>query len=309
MITQLSVRNFQSLRNVDMELGSFTVIVGASSSGKSALMRAFRAVSSNVRGTNVITRGQKQMAISVRTDSHLVTLERSEATGTYRLADGSQELAFTKLNGGVPDAITSALRIEPVPSNGSSINFASQFDKPYLLDESGAVIARELGELTNVRAIFEAVRSANRIRNNAASTLRTREEDLKQLKTRMSEFSGLPERLKLVAEVTEEQERARKLQTAVDRLGTLTRYLVDAGQMLAKAAVVEPPDIDPVRELLTPHQRLRTLITEIEAADEKVIHAQVLMLGVKHRVSQLEQELATLLRDAGVCPTCGQRTL
>src|SRR3954469_16106248 len=130
MLTHIAIRNFQSLRQVDLELGTFTVIVGPSSSGKSALMRAFKAVASNVRGSGMITRGQSQMAISYQTDTFTVTLERTEKAGLYRIANThGGETNFTKLNGEVPQQVTSALRLEPVPVNGTSVNFASQFDK------------------------------------------------------------------------------------------------------------------------------------------------------------------------------------
>ena len=40
----LEISNFQSVEKADIQLGGFTVIVGPSNSGKSALLRALRAV-------------------------------------------------------------------------------------------------------------------------------------------------------------------------------------------------------------------------------------------------------------------------
>ena len=47
MIERVHIQGFQSLADVDLELGGFTVIQGKSNSGKSAFIRALRAVVTN----------------------------------------------------------------------------------------------------------------------------------------------------------------------------------------------------------------------------------------------------------------------
>src|SRR5512139_766548 len=136
MLTHVEVRNFQSLKKVDIELGGFTVIVGASSSGKTAFMRALRALASNIRGTSFITQGEKKASITAHTDNNIVTLEKGETTGTYKINDK----VYTKLAGGVPEGVSKTLNLQPITTESSSINFAGQFDRPYLLDDSGATV-------------------------------------------------------------------------------------------------------------------------------------------------------------------------
>lgn len=305
-LTRVECRNFQSLKHVDLDLGVFTVIVGPSSSGKSALIRAFKALASNVRGSGVITRGQKDMAITARTETHTVTLERSERSGLYRIADpdGTHRL-YTKLAGDVPEQVTAVLRIDPV-TDGQSVNFASQFDKPYLLDESGATVARVLGELTNVTTIFEAVRSANRIRTQAASTLKTRKNDLEQVTTRLADFQGLSDRLKALDEAEQLNARFLELSARHARLDAAVRTLRAAEATIERAAVPEVPDAAPLNAALNRcldlQGKLRGLVAKKKQLDQFTKGAQHLWV----QADMAQDELTATLKAAGICPTCNQ---
>ncbi len=306
MIENVAIRNWQSLRTVDLDLGRFTVIVGPSSSGKSGLMRAFRAVASNVRGTGAITRGQKSMAITVKTGDTVIALERAEGSGSYKVLSEGHIQTYTKLAGGVPEQITAALRIAPVPTGGTSINFAGQFDKPYLLDETGANVARELGELTKVNIIFEAVRTANKKRNAAATALRTRQSDLAALNAKLADFTDLPAKLAAADAAEATARTAASLHDRTLRLQRSIEQLRTAEQVLAKARVPDVPPLEPVLQLRQRREALSSTLV-------RLVHQQELSKALTAEVAEHEQEetrltaqLTEVLRRAGECPTCGQ---
>lgn len=309
MITRLEIRNFQSLRQVDLELGRYTVIVGPSSSGKSAVIRALRAVASNVRGSGTITRGQKSSAVTVRTDDDVVTLERTETSGSYRLVDAAgRETVFTKLGGGVPDQVTKALGIAPVPTGGTSVNFASQFDKPYLLGESGATVARVLGELTKVNVVFEAVRLANKHRQRAASTLKVRREDLSRLQGRLGEFQGLSDKLSRAAVVQQQVDAAARLRDRVDRLSAALVKLRSTEAASARLVQAVPlPDVEPAVQLAERIRLFTALVSRVSATSLSVATYERQVGEHVAAEQQAARELASALRQAGQCPTCGQR--
>lgn len=309
MLTAIAVRNFQSLKQVDLDLGVFTVIVGPSSSGKSALMRAFRAVASNVRGSGAITRGQSQMAIVYQTERLAITLERSEKAGLYRIADiHGSGATYTKLNGEVPPDVTHALRLEPVPVNGTSVNFASQFDKPYLLDESGATVARVLGELTNVNTVFEAVRQANKIRLSASSTLKTRKADLEALRGRLSEFAGLSDRISRLALLEALQGRSEALKSRIGRLDTALRTLRVTQRAMDKVLVPEVPSPERLNDLLNRYLDLQARINRVKATTAALHQTDTDADAAQRNELALIGYLTDALTKAKVCPTCGQPT-
>lgn len=300
MITHLAVRNFQSLRKIDLDLGNFTVIVGPSSSGKSALIRAVRALATNVRGNGMITRGQKQMAVTGTLDNGVkITLERDDRAGAYRLS-GDGHHHFTKLGGEVPDKITQALRLDP-------INFAAQFDKPFLLDESGASVARILGELTNVNTIFEAVRQANRVRANAQSNLKNRRADLSAVRTRMAAYLGLPEHLAAFAQAEKADQRRRNLVARIGRLETAMRTLRIGEAALAKANPPQLPDTADFEPLLRRVSDLQRKLSDLDALRRRAYETQKYVDLNTNQAYVLKSRLDALLAEAGVCPTCGQQ--
>ncbi len=313
MIAKVTIRNWQSLKKLDLPLGRFTVIVGASSSGKTALMRAFRALASNVRGTDAITRGATKALIAAELsdrdgNSRTITLEHVRGAWIYHLSDpalpGGGD-TYTKLAGSVPDDITRLLNIDPVPTGGASLNFAGQFDPPYLLRDSGAAVARTLGELTNVNLIFEAVREAVRRRNAAASVLRTREQDLAGLRTQLATFTGLPARLRAVDAAEVAHARAARLG---EEITALRQHLatLDTAQARLNVAVPEVPDLNPV---LTAQTRLNDLTAAITVYRHTVLarqHADNALTLVTQEEMAAHGELHTALAAAGHCPTCGQ---
>ncbi len=303
MFEQVSIRNFQSLRSVDLELGRLTVIVGASSSGKTALMRALRAISSNVRGSSIVTRGTKQASVSLSSESSMVTLERSETTSTYKIVDKvtGAEQVFTKLAGGVPEKVSEMLRISPVV-DGSSINFAGQFDRPYLLDESGGQVARVLGELTNVNTIFEAVREANRRRLAASSGLKSREAEIVKITADIHSRPNLLGRIEQCGKAEVALARAQQVSAEINKL---TASLIKLDTEVVHVDLPEVPDLTLVLEI---HERLsnfKELLTRLVKAENEVLQSQALADKLSQDEFDTQFELRALLEELGICPTCG----
>lgn len=308
MIERIVVRNWQSLHKLDLELGRFTVIVGPSRSGKSALMRAFKAVASNVRGSGPITQGAKSAAITVHTGEHVITLERSATSGLYRVVDSEgNEDTYTKLNGSVPAQITAALRISPVPTNGFSINFANQLDRPYLLDLGGSAVAREFGELTNVNRIFAAVAEANKLKNRFAATLKTREADLVRTREKAETFRTLPAKVAACTEAEAALARAVALSEQADDLQTAAARLAEAEQVLEHhTALPEVPDPAPMLAAKANLDDFLALLTQWRTASDQITAAATASQAAADEEARLEAELHDLLVGAGACPTCGQ---
>ena len=97
----------------------------------------------------------------------------------------------------------------------SELNFAAQFDRPFLLDSSGGEIARVLGRLTNVTLLFDAAREANRRRLEVMGDLKRAEANLADLTEAAQRFRGMKERHAAVSEAEEAMERARQLTVRV----------------------------------------------------------------------------------------------
>ena len=308
-LERIVIQNFQSLKKVDIELGKFTVVTGASSSGKSALMRALRGLASNVKGTSAITIGEKSMAITAYTDSKIVTLQKTGATGKYLVVDRAtgEEEKYTKLAQKVPEDVTSALRIQPVSKDQASINFAGQHDLPYLLGETAGQVARVLGDLTNVSTIFEAVREANKKKISASSLLKTRQADLDKIREQAQEFVGLRQRMDAVEASEKLLEEISSLTDTLARLENATASLERSEALLAKHVVLpEVPSLAAVEQAERELMAVRAAVVKWAQSQKKFAEAQQALEAASTAEKKAHEEFHTKLAELGTCPTCGQ---
>lgn len=304
----ISIRNWQSLKRVDLDLGRFTVIVGPSSSGKTALIRALRALTSNVRGSDFVSRGQRAAAVSARVGDSGVVLLRGEGVGKYQVKFWNEqegvfaEEVFTKLNGGVPDLVTTTLGVPP----NSAIHFAGQFDPPYLLTSSGAEVARVLGELTNVSTILEAVREANRRRAASNSQLKTRKADLDRLKTGLKDYTDVPRKLAVLEQAESQMVRVEAAEQSLSRLRSLLTDQEVAQGILTREAAKAPPSYEAVSEAYDRLYRLKELLGAANRTREQIQDLDAKLKEQSDYIEALHLRLHDLLVEAGVCPTCQQ---
>ena len=248
-IHSLHVRNFQSLHDVTLELLPFTVIVGPSSSGKSALTRAIKTLTSNRRGTEWITHGERTASITAQTNAGTVTLTRSRSSASsdnaYTITPtGNPEAqrTYAKLGGDTPEDVS---RFMGIPAN-SNLIFAGQFDKPFLLDDSTADVARTLGALTNVNVIFEAARESNRRKLANSVTLRDRAASLAAIKERIPGFKALRAQDDALTLAESRIESARLIERQIARLS----------QALDAVTIIEPtiPRLQALADIVVPDE-------------------------------------------------------
>jgi energy-coupling factor transporter ATP-binding protein EcfA2 len=303
MITDLEIGDYQSLHSLSLELGRLTVITGPSSSGKSATIRALRLLAFNARGTSYIRQGAPACSVSVGiadgdTGSAVAIQRGARGKDAYFLApkDGTAPQKFTKLAGKVPDDVAALLNL-------SDINFADQFDRPYLLTDSAGEVARKLGELTNVTLLFSAARLANTRRQRLAQQLSDTREELAALTEQAQRFRGLQARQKAAEAAWEAWQVYQETVTRATQLqGLVSRY--------EKAMVVPPlpavPDTETLDKLSAQRSRLVQLLLAHSTAVEHAEQMAGRITLAKDDQKQAEQQRERVLQEAGICPTCGQ---
>ena len=311
MIQSIAIRNFQSIRKLDIDLSGFTVIVGPSSSGKSAFMRALKALISNSWERDNVSVGATSTAIQARTERGTVKLERAgRANDRYVLDVDGAIKEYTKLGGSVPEAVTAFLGIDPI-KNDQSTNFAGQHDRPYLLTDSGGSVAAKLGALTNVGLLFDASREANRRKLETSKLSRLREADLTALSANLSDFQGLPDRLRRLADLEAKMSKLEQIAAMRDKLDrTITTVEVaqaalDSAQRELDTLSIIDIDLVPIQELRAQSHKLTALIGEIQALDSEIAVHQAELAAATKGEEAAKAEYQQYLIDQGSCPVCG----
>src|SRR3990172_7353929 len=93
MLSHVSLRNFQSWKELDLELGRITVIVGRGNAGKSALLRALKYALTNKGGDGFIRHGQEEAVVGMAIDDHTLIWRKTKGKGGEYELDGN---LFTK---------------------------------------------------------------------------------------------------------------------------------------------------------------------------------------------------------------------
>jgi hypothetical protein len=268
-----------------------------------------KAVTSNSLDSDNITRGTKKAAVSLNTGDAVVTIERETGgSSAYKVVKaGSQEQVFTKLNRAVPAEVTEALGILPSTQEVASINFAGQFDTPYLLKEGASSVARVLGELTNVSKIFEAVREASRRGKNASSIVNLRKKDQAKLLGQIADYADVAVQAKGISKSEEILTEATRLQVRIDLLVDL----LDRATMASKAlsAIKEIPELPATADLVNTQRNLNSfkdVLREVANARQVMANQTNTIEAAESSRLLAEKELHDALVQAGKCPTCDQ---
>lgn len=214
MITKLKVRNFQSLVGVDLDLGLVTAITGESDNGKSAVVRALESVFKNRSGDTFITHGKTACSVAVVADGQSIVWDKGPGVNQYTL----EGVEYQKVGrGGVPPEVLTLLNI-------SDENVAGQFDRPYLLFETGSFISDILGRVTNVGLLYEAVRLAGKDIKRLDKEISTLQTDIAFLEVSRDKMKPLVE--ELLSCVADLEEQDQSISDSEGRLATLGTQLV-----------------------------------------------------------------------------------
>lgn len=315
-IERLEVTNFQSLAKADIELGGFTVIVGPSNSGKSALLRALRAVVRNVNSPSAVRVGKTTFTSVVHFSDVAVAIERGKSQSTYRVipANGVEQV-YTKSGRSVPEDIQEVLSL-PTPEGTPDLVFSTQIDPPFLLAETGSVAAKILGDLTNVSRLHAASKESNRRRLEAEKIRKLRESDAMAVAEQMqAQFADLRQTQETVRETRESLESVKDKAAEQE---TLTRLLSEYDTICAAEDALKttmenlpkPADIETLAE------KAGSLIAErwglmesIDLLSQLAVAEGQLETAVKKdtkEAERVEKEYHDVLVQAGTCPTCQQ---
>lgn len=302
MLKILDIENYQALAAARLELGKFTVVTGPTGSGKSAVIRALRLAAFNARGTSFIRHGTKHCRIALLDDQGLgVAIARGPGHDAYVLDVLGEQKKFTKLGGQVPAEVTELL-------NFSELNFAGQFDRPYLLDNSAGEVARMLGRLTNVDLVFEAARRGYARKQEIGRSLKSVQAELDQLTAAAEQYEDLPLRLSAIERAEQALARAQGARQRRDSLRLLTESAFSRqqeAQVLREAVRALTLDLDSLDELEARRARLRELLYELLQADNGIKSSRAIIKQLTAQEKAAHDAIHDALIEAGTCPTCG----
>lgn len=310
MVCDVALRNFQSHENTHIDFDDgFTAIVGSSNSGKSSIFRAIRLVVNNsASAASMVRSGESSLDVTLVNDfAEAVKITRGKSLSEYLVVDANkpgEDQEYKKCGVKTPEIVSQALKL-------SDLNFASQFDVPFMVAESPTEVAARISELTGSETLRAAVREANRLRTQITS-------DLKDRRLRLSDtIDTLKDQLPALKAAEQRWEAANDL---VDVAGALYRrsQQIRALALGARAhqdwlkhhsVVIGDPDkatdtLNKASWCRDSSRRLRAVADDITYHAEEANKAYCAAEDLIGKQLSHEAQLNQLMEDMDICPIC-----
>lgn len=251
MLSKVTLKNFQSHKNTELDLGKLSLFTGGSNSGKSAALRGIIGLLRNDAVDSFVTwDGSKQLEVKFEfDDGNKVTWIKGGGANDYVLETPLGEThTYQKVGAGVvPEEVAEVLRLTPLlmeDGKKSHVNVHAQLEAPFLISGTAGEAARMLGELTAASKIFTAVSEGNRRNKAANAKKKLRREDLTAVRQQLEDFDTLDDDLTLFGEVEELERQIVAGNARLARLkhlrGDYVRATSEAADAQDKIAALKP---------------------------------------------------------------------
>jgi len=187
---KVKISGFQSHRNTELNLHpNVNIIVGQSSSGKTAIFRAIEWLNTNrPLGTRFISHGEKEARVSIDDAQGIKTNKGKTA---YNVG----EAAFDS-GSNVPDLVVQKLNL-------SEINIQNQLDEHFLITSSPGEVARAFNKILNIEKVDEYNSKLTTQINTTNTIIKEKTEQIESLTNKLKDLDYLDEMQKEVSFVEE----------------------------------------------------------------------------------------------------------
>lgn len=207
-IEKVILENFQSHKNSVIEFDNqLNVILGASDSGKTAILRGIKwALYNEPSGDYFIREGQTECSVTIIfSDKTKIKRYRSKTKNIYYIYDfNNVETKFEGFGTNVPQEIIDKTGIKKIllDSNESkAINLSDQLEGSFLLSEKGSTRANSIGRLVGVNIIDDSLRDTLKDSRNLSQRKRIIDDNILKLENELKEYDYLIELSKSIDKI------------------------------------------------------------------------------------------------------------
>lgn len=317
-LTKIRIIDFQSIADLTLKLGKFTVIVGDSDQGKTAVIRALHSVFTNPTGQGRVRYGADKLGVMLDFNNGLRIAYAKGQSSKYKLIGGTDSKKYNKVGRDVPPEVASLVRKWTASGTAVLIQIQGQKDSDFLVGEGGVRTERGMDSI-DARVFRQAVTACD-------STIRKltleRGRVNKQLSHKRGKLDKLSEVDVLIRERAELRDLASALRTTLasesSRLETLTEVASSSIIYSLTSRIKELPTLPPVGAMIILHtcknlDRIRVddlehdlamieLILRAHDLGVQIWEAKTARKLVKMQLKNTDRELFL----DGICPLCGR---
>lgn len=315
MAFTLKVKNFQSIEDVELKIEKLTVITGANSAGKSALVRAFSGVFVNSPAKALVRKGAPHLEVGIEFDDQSsVVWRKGKNANEYEINGVFKE----NVNRGAPEDIAD-LKIQPIETSSGKLfwpQIAHQHDPvSFVLNETGATLAEiVVSDVDKVMNLNKALALSERQRREHRSEEKIRRKDLEDVQNALV---GLLPIREVTRDLGEAESGLSDLGRDLDRLQQMQRIETNLGRVQATLArfheldEIEIPSLANLTQtfdkivkcasLFQQFQRLQKIKEKLSALDDIEVPSWDISLDRINQLKKIQERMQFLSSKIDEC--------
>jgi DNA repair exonuclease SbcCD ATPase subunit len=289
MIERLEIKNVQSHKRTVMNFDAgLNVIVGATDSGKSAIIRAMQyAIYGRPNGDSIMSAWAKGLEVSLTIDGKEVTRKREKSKDTYILS-GKNKREFTAFGTEIPAPVKKVI-------NMTEINLQEQMDSPFLLSENAGTVARTFNKVANLDKIDSSLQNISREVNSIKSKISFLSDEKEKAIADVDKFSYLDSVEEDIKVLEKTEKLAKGLRDDANSIKTIISSITKLeNDIEAFSNIVSMEDDvneilqlwDYAEQLSVKKESLKALITKLRNTNKKIAELRNL-IDLDEQVSEI----------------------
>lgn len=275
MINKVKIQNFQSHANSELEFHpGVNVIIGASDSGKSAIIRSLNWVVRNrPSGDSIKSWWGGDTSVEITTNEGIVKRIKGKEGDSCIVTKEGKEIVLKAFGTSVPAEVSALLNIDDV-------NLQKQLDSPFLLSETPGAVAKHFNKVANLDKIDLAQQNIQKEIRATTSLISLRKKDLEEKQEELSKYANLEEIEQELEKIEAMQVKIKTLNSKIESIGSIINGIAEVDLQLS--------DILPVLELEEKVKEIFSIVEQEKELELEIKQAETLIKECKRIDKKLQ---------------------
>jgi|WetSurMetagenome_2_1015567.scaffolds.fasta_scaffold130080_1 hypothetical protein len=228
---KVSIKNFQSVSDIEFEIHGFTCITGPTNIGKSAIIRAISSAILNKSTIGIVRKGKKYCTVELAGDEWGMKWEKGDGVGRYWVP--GEEKARTGIGQGQTE-LTEKLGFKSIKVGDDVLSpwLATQFDPIFLLNKSGPAVTNFISDISRLKVLQDAIVINARTKQRSLAEANSHDEELVSITARESKLDGLDNLLAVEQDLIAELESLKACSDKISKITVLSGRMDSESEVL-----------------------------------------------------------------------------
>lgn len=229
---KISVKNFQSIKDISFSIDGFTTLIGRNFIGKSAVLRAINAALTNQQGTDFIRWGEKFCEVTIETKDLSILWHKEKGNNFYDINNKK----YNKIGSQPPPKELLNQGYGLIDISGEKINllYAQQFFPLFLVDRNDSKSADFLISIYGLDRLYKAVDLCEKDRKKSNNILKIRKGDKEIIENELKRFEGFDDIQDKFKNISKQKKSIESEENKIDYLNTIKDKIISKTLILKR---------------------------------------------------------------------------